>query len=103
MQISFFVDRARRAPEQLLADWHSLEDIAAAVASAGVQVTVVQAGLVPGAIERNGVDFVFMTAQPPDAPLARSAAFRSLLRERAPDAVHVHGLGFASDVLELRA
>jgi glycosyltransferase involved in cell wall biosynthesis len=102
MQISFFVDRERRAPEQLLADWHSLEDIAAAVASAGVRVTVVQASLVPGVVERNGVEFVFMPPQPGDAPLASGAAFRSLLRERAPDVLHVHGLGFATDVLALR-
>src|SRR3954470_17024004 len=41
VQISFFVDPERRSPERLLHDWYTLEDIAAAVASAGERVTVV--------------------------------------------------------------
>src|SRR5690606_39015813 len=50
MQVSFFVDRARRPPEALLEAWHSLGDVAAAAASAGLRVTVVQASLVPAVI-----------------------------------------------------
>jgi glycosyltransferase involved in cell wall biosynthesis len=102
MQISFFIDLERRSPEALLADWYSLADIAAAVASAGVRVTVVQASFVPGEIVRDGVEFFFV---PPDegVSLARSAAIRALVRDRAPEVFHVHGLGFARDVLELRA
>jgi glycosyltransferase involved in cell wall biosynthesis len=102
MQISFFVDPERRPPEQLLRDWFSLEHIAAAVASTGTRVTVVQASLSPGTIARDGLELVFMAPDPPDESLARTAAFRALFRERAPDAVHVHGLGFARDVLVLR-
>jgi len=63
MQISFFVDPERRAPDQLLRDWFSLEQIAAAVASAGARVTVVQASLSPGTLTRGGVDFVFMAPE----------------------------------------
>ena len=63
IQISFFVDPQRRPPERLLSDWHSLADIAVAVASSGVSVTVVQASWVPGKVVRNGVEFLFL---PPD-------------------------------------
>jgi glycosyltransferase involved in cell wall biosynthesis len=103
MQISFFVDPQRRTPETLLRDWQSLADIATAAAGAGIRVTVVQASMSPGDVSRNGVDFVFLAPDSPDVPLTRSARFRALLRDRAPDVLHVHGLGFARDVLELRA
>jgi len=102
MQISFFVDRQRRPPERLLRDWHSLEDIAAAAASSGERVTVVQASLSEGRISRRGVEYAFIAPDPPGTLLARSSSFRALLRELAPDVVHVHGLGFARDVLALR-
>jgi glycosyltransferase involved in cell wall biosynthesis len=102
LQISFFVDRQRRAPERLLEDWHSLEDIATAVAGAGERVTVVQASLSEGRLSRRGVDYVFIAPDSRDTPLARARSFRALLRELAPDVVHVHGLGFARDVLALR-
>lgn len=102
MQISFFVDPERRAPDQLLRDWFALEQIAAAVASAGARVTVVQASLSPGTLTRGGVDFVFMAPELGGTSLVRTDAFRALLRERAPDVLHVHGLGFARDVLALR-
>ncbi len=102
-QISFFVDRQRRSPERLLEDWYTLEDTAAAAATAAERVTVVQASMVEGDVSRRGAAFSFIAPDSPDAPLARSAKFRSRLRELAPDVVHVHGLGFARDVLELRA
>jgi glycosyltransferase involved in cell wall biosynthesis len=102
MQISFFVDRERRPPGKLLEDWHALEDVAAAVASAGARVTVVQASLVPGVVRRRGVEYAFIAPAALHEPLAWSAEFRSLLRQLAPDVVHVHGLGFARDVLALR-
>ena len=102
LQISFFVDRQRRSPERLLQDWYTLEDTAAAVASTGERVTVVQASMVEGEVSRRGADFSFMAPDAPDASLARSKTFRSRLRELAPDVVHVHGLGFARDVLALR-
>ena len=102
MQISFFVDRERRSPERLLQDWYALEDVAAAVASTGERVTVVQASNVEGSVTKRGVDFVFMAPDVPTGLLARSAAFRSRLRDLAPDVVHVHGLDFPRDVLALR-
>jgi glycosyltransferase involved in cell wall biosynthesis len=101
MQISFFADARRRSPEELLSDWHSLEDVAASVASTGARVTVVQASLSPGQLARRGVEYVFMPPDSPKVPLAQCAAFGSLLRDRRPDVVHVHGLGFPRDVLAL--
>ena len=102
LQVSFFADRMRRAPERLLTDWHSLGDIADSVAAAGNRVTVIQASHVPGHIHRYGVDYHFM---PPPAAgsLARTATFRERFSAAVPQVVHVHGLGFARDVLTLRA
>jgi glycosyltransferase involved in cell wall biosynthesis len=100
-QISFFVDPQRRAPETLLRDWFPLVDVAAAVASVGERVTVVQASTVTGTIVRSGVTFHFVAPEATGA-LARSRAFRELLRELAPDVVHIHGLGFPHEVRELR-
>ena len=99
LQISFFVDPRRRPPERLLVDWRTLGDVAAAVASAGERVTVVQASLSPGAVTRHGVDFLFVA---PGDSLARSDALGALLRHRPPDVLHVHGLDFSRDVLALR-
>jgi glycosyltransferase involved in cell wall biosynthesis len=101
MQISFFVDTQRRSPENLLADWQSLEDVAISVASTGARVTVVQASRSPGKLARRGVEYFLLAPDPPDASLARSAAFGSLLEDRRPDVIHVHGLDFPRDVLAL--
>jgi glycosyltransferase involved in cell wall biosynthesis len=102
VQISFFVDPQRRPPARLLRDWYSLADIAGAVASAGTRVTVIQASLLPGTIVQSGVTFHFVAPERQGAPLARSAAFRALVRDLEPDVFHVHGLGFAREVLGLR-
>ena len=103
VQISFFVDPEGRSPETLLVDWHSLGDIAGAVASTGARVTVIQASLLPGIVERSGITFHFMVPDGATKRLTRSASFRSLIQELAPDVLHVHGLSFAREVLELRS
>jgi len=99
-QVSFFVDRARRAPQTLLREWFPLVDTAAAVASTGARVTVIQANALPGAIEHSGAAFRFVPPEP-GVPLARSRAFRDLLHELSPDVLHVHGLGFPHEVRAL--
>lgn len=99
-QISFYVDPERREPERLLAEWHALTDIAAAVTHAGERVTVIQASAVEGRIERDGVVFHFMA--PRDGMVARSPAFVALLENLEADAFHVHGLGFGREVRTLR-
>jgi glycosyltransferase involved in cell wall biosynthesis len=103
MQINFFVDGQRRAPQELLEHWFALGDVAAAAASAGAHVTVVQASLTPGELTRDGVDYFFIAPDSPGTPLTQSKSFAALLRARTPDVLHVHGLGFAPEVLGLRA
>jgi glycosyltransferase involved in cell wall biosynthesis len=101
MQISFFVDPLGRAPEKLLEEWHTLSAVADAAASAGARVTIVQASTTRGQLSRGGIDYLFLAPDAPGKPLARSAEFRALLRTRAPDVFHVHGLSFADDVIAL--
>lgn len=102
LQVSFFADPQRRNPERLLADWHSLGDIADSVAAAGNHVTVIQASHVPGHVRRNGVDYHFLPP-PVDDSLAATPAFRERFTASGAQVVHVHGLGFGRDVIALRA
>jgi glycosyltransferase involved in cell wall biosynthesis len=130
-QISFLTDPQRRAPARLLADWPSLVDIAEAAARADIRVSVVQACAHSQLIMRNGVRYHFLpfgrgaatsrhgaatsrhgaaTSRHGAATFGHGAAkaasrdaFADLLRTLAPDVLHVHGLGFACDVLALRA
>jgi glycosyltransferase involved in cell wall biosynthesis len=101
VQISFFTDPAHRAPEELLEAWPSLVDVAEAAACARIRVSVVQACAHSRTVTRNGVSYHFM-------PFGRSASriispdpLRQLLPRLAPQVLHVHGLDFARDVLEL--
>jgi len=100
-QISFFMDPARRSPEQLLDSWHSLVDIAASVTTTGARVSVVQASAVEGRLSRAGAEFHFIAPGAEGVPLSRSARFVQLLHALDADVFHVHGLGFASDVARL--
>lgn len=100
VQISFFIDPERRSPETLLDEWHSLADVATAVATTGARVTVIQASMVPGCMQRSGVTFHFIA--PARARLTSSAAFQALLKNLAPDVFHIHGLGFPQEVRALR-
>ena len=80
IQISFFVDPQRRPPERLLSDWHSLADIAVAVASAGVARHGRPSQLVPGEVVRDGVEFLFLPPDEPSGLLTRSARSRRVAR-----------------------
>ncbi len=103
LQVSFFVDPACRPPERLLSDWFSLVDIAEAAASTGARVTMVQANRVEGVVTRNGIDYHFIAPERDGAALTGGARFAALLRALAPDIVHVHGFGFARELLGLHA
>jgi glycosyltransferase involved in cell wall biosynthesis len=102
VQINFHLDRDR-APEDILRDWHSLVDIAAAASSAGVRVSVLQACATEASISRRGVDFHFVAIPASGGTLTRTAAFARLMQKLSPEVAHVHGLGFPREVLELRA
>jgi glycosyltransferase involved in cell wall biosynthesis len=100
-QISFLADPARRPPQQLLIDWHSLGEVARATAGAGVRVSVIQASHVEAQFERDGVCYYFMAPRA-GAGLARNPRFAKLLRTLDVGVLHVHGLCFPREVLALR-
>jgi glycosyltransferase involved in cell wall biosynthesis len=109
VHVSFYADARRRDPEALLHAWPTLPAVAAAVARAGVKVTVVQAAHSRQTLERDGVTFHFVDdtrAMPPRflrrVPLPRRP--KRLLDEvaaLAPDVVHVHGLLYPLAVHQL--
>jgi glycosyltransferase involved in cell wall biosynthesis len=101
VQVSFFVDDARRAPAELLESWHTLAQVAAAATRGGARVTVVQACLREQVLVRDGVSFHFVSPEGRN-PLTRSLRFAALLDELRPDVLHVHGLHFARELLGLR-
>lgn len=101
IQISFFMDPQARAPEQLLHEWPSLVDVAEAARGGGVQVAVVQASQHTQSLTRAGVSYHFLPFGSGAAPGAGWDQLRQCLVDLAPDVLHVHGMDFARDVLEL--
>jgi glycosyltransferase involved in cell wall biosynthesis len=101
LQIGFFLDPRAREPQQLLAEWPSLVDIAESAASDAVQVSVVQAAARTQRIERNSIDYHFVAPERGHDTISTSAAFAQLIASLAPDVFHVHGFGFPEDVLTL--
>jgi glycosyltransferase involved in cell wall biosynthesis len=100
--VSFYSDPERRDPDTLLSVWPTLLGVAAGVARAGVEITVVQAAASRQTIERDGVTFHFvdddrgMPARLPGGVRVPRRPSRLLDRvaSLAPDVVHVHGLSF---------
>jgi glycosyltransferase involved in cell wall biosynthesis len=101
-QISFFNDPAGRAPLQLLDAWPSLVDVADAASRSGIRVSVLQACPRTERLVRAGVHYYFQPFGDAPAPGGSNNALRELLRQLAPDVLHVHGLGFPRHVLSLR-
>jgi glycosyltransferase involved in cell wall biosynthesis len=99
IQVSFFRDPEERSPSQLLHAWPSLVDVAEAAYAAGIRVTVVQASSHSQGLERAGTHYHFL----PFEEAEEGGGLAKLLAELEPDVVHVHGLGFARDVLSLAA
>lgn len=93
-QISFFSDPAQRGPQELLGAWTTLVDVAESAALAGARVSVIQASAHCESFERNGVTYHFL-------PLR--STLPALVRDIAPQVLHVHGLGFPREVLTLAA
>lgn len=89
VQVSFHRDAERRGAESLLRAWPTLPAVAAAAASAGVDVSVVQAAHAPEIIERDGVTFHFVD----DAGRTPTRVIECVA-SLEPDVVHVQGLGF---------
>jgi glycosyltransferase involved in cell wall biosynthesis len=102
VQISFFNDPQRRDPAELLDAWSTLVDVAEAAARRGVTVSVVQACAQRARLRRNGIDYYFRPFAAGVSPHAE-AALTELLRELAPEVLHVHGLDFHRDVAALAA
>src|SRR5690348_13119485 len=100
-QIGCFSDPQRRVPEQLLDAWPSLVDVAESVAECGARVSVIQASEHSQCILRNGVSYHFAPFGGRSSPLRPESAAGTLIRQLAPDAFHVHGLGFPKHVLAL--
>lgn len=102
-QISFLIDPQQRSPDELLRDWPSLVDIAEAANGAELRVSVVQACAAWGRELRNAIHYYFLPFGTAARNRVAGGKFYELLRELAPDVLHVHGLGFAEDVLALSA
>ncbi len=111
VQVGFHLDRARRAPEELLAARPTLSGVASAVSGAGNRVTVVQPAHQNAAIRFQGVEYRFIAGKP--ALLRRGTPSSQPVRRPArkitdrivalePDLVHIHGLGLPAFAKSLR-
>ena len=90
-------------PEQLLTEWPSLVDVAECACRAGVRVSVVQACAHSQRLARNGVNYYFLPFGRGCSAKVNTIDLPKLMRELAPDVLHVHGLGFPYDVVSLAA
>jgi glycosyltransferase involved in cell wall biosynthesis len=99
VQVSFIAEAERRDPEALLAAWSTLVNVAASVARAGVQLTVVLAAVRDQMIERDGVRYEFVDdgrAVPRRSPMRdrrvrQSADVIDHVVALGADVVHLHG------------
>ena len=99
VQLSFFRDPEGRPPGALLGAWPTLVDVADADAPEG-SASAWSRRIRTGAHARGGVHYHFLPFGEGTAA-APSEGLGELLRRLAPDLFHVHGLGFARDVLAL--
>jgi glycosyltransferase involved in cell wall biosynthesis len=102
-QVSFFRDPEERLPTQLLQSWPTLVDVAEAARVGATRVTVVQASSHSERLERGGVAYHFLPFGEAERAATGNEGLGELLANLAPDVFHVHGLGFARDVLSLVA
>jgi glycosyltransferase involved in cell wall biosynthesis len=101
VHVSFFHDRERRSPRQLLEAWPTLVDVAEAACTGGNRISVLQACSHSERLLQNGVNYHFLPfGAAPSAP-AHRGTFSRLLRDLDPDVLHVHGLSFPRHVAVL--
>lgn len=100
-QLGFLRDPAARAPAELLAAWPTLVDVAEAVSSAEVCVSVLQNCSAEAQLRENGVSYYFLPFGVQAA--CGNAKLAARLRALAPQVLHIHGLDFCRDVLSLAA
>ncbi|CAG2088641.1 glycosyltransferase family 4 protein [Xanthomonas euroxanthea] len=99
-QLNLLPTPAGLTAEQVFAQWPSLADIAEAVASAGVRVSVVQASALNLRLTRQGVDYRFVELGARGSA-QRAGLLAAMLREIGADVIHIHGLEFAGDARRL--
>ncbi|CAE1135473.1 glycosyltransferase family 4 protein [Xanthomonas euroxanthea] len=99
-QLNLLPTPAGLTAEQVFAQWPSLADIAEAVASAGVRVSVVQASALNLRRTRQGVDYRFVELGARGSA-QRAGLLAAMMREIGADVVHIHGLEFAGDARRL--
>jgi len=98
VQVSFIPEAERRDPETLLAAWPTLVNVAASVARAGVQLTVVLPAVRDQIIERDGVRYEFVDdgrvvprRSPQRGRVRRSGDVVDHVVALDADVVHLHG------------
>ena len=96
-QINFLPAPPGLAHDEVLAQWHSLVDIAELVAAAGTRVSVIQAAARDERLTRNGIDYYFVDIRGQVGAAGRGRRFASLLADIKADVLHANGLGFAED------
>jgi glycosyltransferase involved in cell wall biosynthesis len=93
---SFFLDPLGRDGETLLREWPTLHAVSAAVARAGVEVTVVQAAACDEAVVRDDIRYYFVAENNVSGEGRRRRVVPRRLVDvivsLSPDVVHVHGL-----------
>lgn len=99
-QLNLVVTPDGASVEEVFAQWPSLADIAEAVASAGVRVTVIQASRRAQQCVRGGVHYHFLDLGARGSKV-RAETLATLLRQIDCDVIHVHGLEFATDAQRL--
>src|SRR5882757_709481 len=100
-QISFFLDPLRRTSADILRDWWPLVDSAEMAVQAGARVSVIQACSENQELTQRGVSYYFMRPDEGVTRLGASSRFARRLADLRPDVLHVHGLSFGADVLDL--
>ena len=102
VQVSLFVDPARRDGESLLHEWHTLPGVAAGAARAGARVTIVQAATRRETLVRDGVTYEFVDdsralqrrLRDGIGMLTPSSRLVHVVRSLRPDVIHLHGFVF---------